>query len=132
MKFKRRDYKYQLTQDETQILSFSTGVFYDHDWIKLEDNKITGVRGYAWDGCSGPTWDDKTNMLAGLIHDMGYQLIRMGVLPEHPFKELFDAEFKRICIERGMWRPRANYYYWGVSRFGHSSATGPEPEEIEV
>lgn len=131
MKFRKSNYKYQLAEDETHVLPFDTGVYVDHDWIVIAGNVLIGKKGYAWNGCSGPTWDDKTNYRGSLYHDMGYQLIGAGILP-YEFKALFDAEFKRVCIEDGMWKFRAEYYFAGVSLFGRGPAMTPEPEIIEV
>lgn len=65
----RAGYKYQLVSDyiiETKILGYNI----DTKYIKLfPDGKLTIIEGYAWDGCSGPTKDDKTNMRGGLVHD---------------------------------------------------------------
>ncbi|MEE8308040.1 MAG: hypothetical protein V3R81_12295, partial [Gammaproteobacteria bacterium] len=41
-----------------------------HGWLTIK-------KGYCWDGCSGPTYDDSTNQRAGLVHDALYQLMRM-------------------------------------------------------
>lgn len=131
MKFRKSNYKYQLMEDEVYRLSFNTGLVIDHDWIKVDGDIITGIKGYAWDGCSGPTWDDKTNYRGGLVHDMGYQLIGAGLLPME-LRGPFDEELRKICLANGMWSFRADYYYHAVRMFGRGPAETPEPEIIEV
>ena len=118
----RRGYKYWLANDyrvqtgirpdypvETEFLSLTT------------DGWLTIRHGYAWDGCSGPTKDDRTNMRAGLVHDAGYQLIRDGWI-DQKFKNAFDRELQKIMIEDGAPEIRANYYFEGVHLGGASSA----------
>jgi len=82
--------------------------------------------GYAWDGCSGPTWDDDTNMTAGLVHDALYQLIRNDVLPEDPFREMADDMLKKLCLENGMNCMRAWYYHLAVRKFGGAAVEKPK------
>lgn len=79
--------------------------------------------GYAWDGCSGPAIDDKTNQVPGLEHDAVYQLIRNGVLPEVPYRKLADERLRKGCTDRGMNWFRAWYFYMAVRFAGHKSAT---------
>jgi len=74
--------------------------------------------GYAWDGPSGPVFHTKTWMDGSLFHDLGYQLMRMGILPRN-CKNDFDRAMQQICIEKGMWKFRAWYSYQGVHYFGH-------------
>ena len=40
--------------------------------------------GYAWDGASGPTIDTRNSMIASLVHDALYQLIREDNYPPAP------------------------------------------------
>ena len=87
-------------------------------------------KGYAWDGCSGPTWDSKSSYRGGLVHDAGYQLLRMGLIPLVARVE-FDNLFRDIVIEDGMWRMRANVWYHAVRKFGASSAS-PDPDRPDL
>ena len=117
-------YKYQLTKGvyySTGINGFLGGDKYDYVFINTAGT-ITLRRGYCWDGCSGPTWDDKKNMLAGLIHDGLYQLLRLEVIPYKKVDEV-DKLFHKILLDSGMSRFRAWYYYRGVNNwFAHRSA----------
>jgi len=44
---------------------------------------------YAWDGASGPAIDTPSSIANSLPHDIGYQFIRMGLLPT-TYKRVFD------------------------------------------
>ena len=84
---------------------------------------------YAWDGASGPTIDTLTSMIGSLVHDLGYQLIRLGLIaPE--YKEYFDHLLAELCIEDGMWTCRAKIWEAFVLKFGnHSCRPSSEPKE---
>lgn len=124
-------YKYILADDAT-VQTKITGYDITTDYIQLTpDGLLTLRKGYAWDGCSGPTWDDKSNMRAGLFHDGGYQLIRLGLLPmdcKSIFDELLQTLIKTDSIilhdrkEISYFHYRLNivrawYYYEGVDHF---------------
>lgn len=81
------------------------------DWVHLGlDGHLLIKAGYAWDGCSGPTWDDLTNMRGGLVHDALYGLLRLGLLSKR--KRLPVDDFMvQICLQDGMWKVRASIYH---------------------
>lgn len=120
----RAGYKYQLYEDE----QFITGIYGKNiktDFIELFANGVLiGRKGYAWDGASGPTIDTKNSMRAALVHDMGYQLMREGLLTLD-YKEYFDGLFYLTLRQDGMSYLRALVWYNGVYKFGKSS-TLPE------
>jgi hypothetical protein len=71
-------------------------------------------------------------MVPGLHHDIKYQLIRLGLIPQI-CRGIADAELKEECIERGMWRVRAWYYFEGVDHFARYAAKyGTEPKILEA
>ena len=78
-------------------------------------------KGFVWDGPSGPTYDSPDSMRASLVHDVFYDMIRKGHLPKGA-RKLADQELRRIAIQDGMWRWRANLWYQMLRRFGTSSA----------
>ena len=129
----REGYKYQLAEDyvhQTRIRPASNIVT---EYITLTtDGVMIQKEGYAWDGCSGPTWDDKTNMRGGCGHDGKYQLIRMGLLsPE--YRIIADEELRQDCLDDGMWRIRAWYYFEGVDHFAAFAAKyGSDPYPIQT
>ena len=127
----RKGYKYQLAKDYVISLDLQLQVNIITDYIALtKDGYMVIKKAYAWDGCSGPTYDDKTNMRGGLVHDAGYQLMRLGLLPSK-YKEFFDKLLRTICLEDGMWRLRAWYYFEGVDHFAKFAAKcGSDPYPI--
>jgi len=119
----RKGYKYQLAEDMTFFLKFYSNVDIKLDFIEFyTTGKFIIKKGYAWDGPSGPTWDDETNMQGSCLHDAGYQLMRAGFLDELIYRDLFDKLFEQICIEDGMSHFRASYYFEGIHLFGEQYA----------
>jgi hypothetical protein len=127
---------------ETRILSYVTGYKYQarndmvyQTFVYPEEDIITPpvvlrtdgwmwVSAYfAWDGCSGPTWDDKTNMRGGQCHDALYYLFRIGLLPISWRCPAADANLSRLMRKDGAWHVRAEYYEWAVNKFGEKAAT---------
>lgn len=119
----REGFKYQLAEPHVEkVAVFPTDHIAHSDFIVLSPaGDLIINAGYAWDGCSGPTWDDKTNMRGGLVHDCLYQLIREGLLPEDCRKSADEALY-RICKEDGMNSVRAWLYFKAVRNFGAGAA----------
>lgn len=128
----KNGYKYQLTE----TYEVDTGLHHTEN-IQTElicltvAGKLTIRKHYAWDGASGPTIDTKSSMRGSLVHDALYQLIRMGLLPEH-YKEQADTLFEQICKDDGMWAVRASLWERAVSWFGRGSATAGKTKEILI
>ena len=132
MKYQEVCYKYKLYEDHittTKILDCEA----DTDFIKLDkDGNLTIKRNFAWDGCSGPTKDDRTNQVPGLEHDAKYALMRLGLVPQS-WRRIADLELKEGCMKRGMNRFRAWYYFEGVDHFaGYAAKYGSDPKIITV
>jgi len=109
-------YKYQSYEDETLQLTFKLSIVKPiiTDFITISpDGQITIRKYYAWDGCSGPTWDTKSTMRGGKFHDALYQLLRMGLLSPD-LRDEIDEFFYQILIADECWKIRAKYYYQGV------------------
>jgi len=119
---------------------------YTSRYIWLTRNGLLLIRkGYLWDGPSGPTLDDRQNMVPSLIHDALYELIRLGVLSKE-YKKKADYILKIEMTARAdkwykypirlFYKARALYYYYGVKWFGwfacEPKKDGEEPEIIEV
>jgi hypothetical protein len=98
----RDGYKYQLWEDDSiqledivlkdgMVLKAPRGFDINTQFIRMTpEGLLTGRSGYAWDGASGPTWDSRYCMRGPLWHDIGYQLMREGLLPLS-FRQYFDA-----------------------------------------
>lgn len=129
----RSDYKYQLAKDYAvqTTLQYATINGIKTEFITLTSSGLLTVKeGYAWDGCSGPTVDDCTNMRASLVHDALYQLMRVELLNPQLWRKIADRLFRRHCRQDGMPWWRAWYYYRGVRIGGRSSAAPGNKKEV--
>lgn len=126
----KRGYKYQVTRAyhiRTGIIPFSP---IDLLFVALDLlGNLTIRPGYAWNGASGPTWDTLNSMIGSLIHDVIYQLIRLGLI-DPKYKEAGDKLLHDLCTEDGMYPWRADYWKWAVLEFGAGS-TRPSAEPKE-
>jgi len=126
--YTKRKYKYVLEENhsfKTRIIGYTIVTGFGE--LHADGTGIIFAR-YGWDGCSGPTWDDKTNMRGGLIHDFFYQLMRLGLLPQS-CRCIVDKELQEHCREDGMGKFRAWYYFEGVDHFAKYAAKyGSEPK----
>lgn len=94
------------------------------------DGKLIIKAGYAWDGCSGPTWDDSTNMRGGLVHDCLYQILRSGVVDPDKGKPVADKMLHDICVEDGMNKLRADVYLAGVTIGGYDGSHNKKYDKV--
>jgi len=126
--YKKRLLKYELAE----TYDIETGIFPSHlqplrtRFMTLMGNgRLQILKGYAWDGPSGPTIDTATFMRGSLIHDCFYQLLRENHLPQD-FRIKADKLLRKMCREDGMNRFRAWVVYRSVRMFGGSSARPPK------
>ena len=126
----RRGYKYQVTRAYRIRLAIVPFEPVDLPFVKMSITGLTEILpGYAWNGASGPTIDTLNSMIGSLIHDVIYQLIRLGLIDPR-FKEYGDGLLHDICVEDGMYHWRANLWRWAVLEFGAGS-TRPSAEPKE-
>jgi len=123
VKYYKGNFKYTLADDESVSVDFFVpAVDIITDFIEW---KTTGLllakTGYAWDGASGPTWDDKTNLTPSLFHDVIAQLMRMQLVPKTLLPQANEM-LREMCVTRGMWRIRAWYWIKGLKLTGGSFA----------
>jgi hypothetical protein len=119
---KRRFWKYRLYKDE----SYETGIKIDTPIITkffemTVDGRITGKKGYTWDGASGPTFDTKNTFTASLFHDIIYQMIREGYL-DMKWRKRGDEILYEILRSRKMTKIRAKTWYRAVRKLAGKSA----------
>lgn len=116
-------YKYQLA-DNYRVQTGIKGRAISLGPIKLTTQGwLTVRRGYAWDGPSGPTIDTPSFMRGSLVHDALYQLMRSKKLSAKKYRDTADRLLQQMCIEDGMWKPRAWVVYHAVRAFGGPSAS---------
>ena len=122
----RSGYKYQLATNYSIPIKAKPKKDIETEFIKLDTKgKLTIIRGYAWDGPSGPVVDTKENMRASLVHDALYQLMRHKKLSAKAYKDKADKIFKNICIKDGVPKNIASAYYVGL-KLGGKPSTDPK------
>jgi hypothetical protein len=114
---------------------------YSCRYFSITKNVLTVYRGYVWDGASGPVINTRSLMLASLVHDVCYQLLRMGYLPQcrrkdadREFRGLIDAyaDFHYVKPWKRSWLHfRAKYCYYGVRIFGAKFAQKSRYDEYQ-
>lgn len=123
MKYRHlKGYRYELLEMEV-VLTEIKDLEIQHPLISLwKGGRLFVHPHYAWDGASGPfTQQTKTNKRGSLIHDALYQLMREGLLPRK-YRKYVDQLFKQICLEDGMSKFRAWYFYKAVRMFSKKSS----------
>ena len=125
----RKGYKYQLAEDWTEQTKL-TGFSAKTQFIELTpEGVLTAFSGYAWDGPSGPTVDDETNMEASLGHDVFYQLMRMGLIPLE-CRLFADTWFKNKCVEKKMPSLKASIWFSFLRKFAGWAADPKRAKKI--
>lgn len=121
-----RNWRFQLAEDY-EILTKIDGYEHEAKYFSIDKQGLVTIRsGYCWDGPSGPVFKTPATLRPALVHDVFYQLIRRGVVPISERKAVDDL-FYRLCLDAGMSRFRAWYFYKAVRWFGNAAATDDEP-----
>lgn len=119
----KKGYKYQLHVDYFEHIPIQPKLPIKTHFIRLDlYGNLVILKGYAWDGPSGPTPDLDGFMRGSLKHDAIYQLMRMGLLSEKDWRETADAMFKQDSKEDGIWGWVANAAYKALRGFGKKNA----------
>jgi len=66
------------------------------------DGRVIIRKGYSWDGVSGPVRDRPGNLMASLLHDALYQLMREGLVPSKLWA-VADGEYFKQLKKQGYW-----------------------------
>ena len=115
----RHHWKYQLGEDHVENLPLRPGEAITTPFIKLSKNgRLRIKKGYAWDGPQVPIENDSANMRASLVHDVLYQLMRLGKLDHRRDRELADRIFVDMCREDGMAPVRAEWIHNALQDVG--------------
>lgn len=77
--------------------------------------------GYISDGPSGPTLDSPCSIRGAFVHDAFYRMMRRGKLGQK-HRKYADQLIKQLCLEDGMWKIRAEYWYQSLRLFAGRSA----------
>jgi hypothetical protein len=120
--FFRDGYRYQLVESYQMEIPVHPEEDIITEWLLLNRKGFLSImRGYAWDGPSGPMPDFSNAMRGSLVHDALYQLIRIGRL-DATYRDTADKLLRTICLEDGMSHPFAELVYQGVHLFGNPYA----------
>ena len=114
MRYKAIRWTYVLEEDvivQTELRPTTIRVIKGYARL-LPNGKLHIFRGYAWDGCTGAP-DREWNMLAGLVHDVLYQMIQLGELG-WSHKELCDRQLQKLITIK----PIGYIFYLAVHLFG--------------
>jgi len=118
---KRKHYKYRLYSHFHYQVDIKTIAFNPNKYIGINTSgQLWIYKGYTWDGASNPAIDTDNFMIASLVHDALYQLIREGVIDKDD-KDKCDRILRKICLEQGMSKLRSWWVYQGVKRFGYKA-----------
>lgn len=121
-----RNWRYQLVEPHEVVTPIAGHEYHDPYFSIDRCGTLVAHRGYCWDGPSGPVLHSRTTLRPSLVHDVFYQLIRLGVVPIERRKEVDDL-FRRHLLGAGMGSFRAWYFYRAVRMFGGSAASADEP-----
>jgi hypothetical protein len=94
---KLKRYKYQLVEPYGLDIGIK-GYTVTTPYLTLDaEGHLEILKGYAWDGPSGPMIDTLESMRGALVHDALYQLIRLKKIPFR-YKGYADLLLKKICL----------------------------------
>jgi hypothetical protein len=124
-------FKYQLAEAYT-VQTPIIGVSIRDDYFELDETGLlTILKGYAWDGASGPAFDSKSSMRSSMIHDVFCQAMRDGRLDYSQWQNTVNDIFRQHCIEDGMWPWRAALWHAAVE-FADAGNPDQGPDRIVI
>lgn len=114
------NYRFRLPENYTFETPFRPNYSLAAPFKRLDpDGLMTLVKGYAWDGCSGPVPTTRRTMRGSAAHDACYAFMREGLLPATDFnRKLADDLFYNLILQDGLLAPLAASYYGAVRVFG--------------
>ncbi len=133
---KLKGYKYDVKFSITYLLPELKHIIFENDYLRLKDGVLDIEKGYAWDGASGPTWDDKTNYRSSLVHDALYQILREADILHPKIIRLYaDKLLRDMSIEDGGNKFRYKIWFNMVQLFAKRSSTPrqkPRGQIVEI
>lgn len=119
-------FEYQLREDFFIQTAIRPEVPAKFLFVELNTEGMLFIKkGWAWDGASGPTFDTKSSMVAAMVHDALYGLMKRELLARK-YKTEADKLFYDLLIEDGMWKWRAKLWYEAVKDMGCDALRKPE------
>lgn len=111
-------YKYEMLRDRA-IITRQVGYKVNAEHFSLNEFGLKIIRaGYRSDGPSGPTVDTPSFMRSAFSHDVDFQILRSGLIPDRSRDKFFhraNLELRRISKEDGMMWPRYHWVYMAVN-----------------
>lgn len=124
--------KYQVAEDLTvHIPELMIYEDISYGFLTLSCGELTILKGFAWDGASGITFDTKSSMRASCVHDALYQLIRQELLPPS-LKHIADKLLLSMLKQDSMWEWRANAWYMAVDKFADAATNPKNKRKVKV
>jgi len=119
----KKGFKYILKQElslECEIIPID--IIIDAEFVHLTCERLTIMKGYAWDGASGPTIDTANTIFPSLVHDALYQLMREGYLDPDIYRMSADKLFLELLEREGMSYIRRTIWFKMIRKFGSKFA----------
>ena len=126
--FNVKQHKYEMLKDislDCSSYKSLSNLRIEHEYYAFKNGIITAKKGYRYDGPSGPTKDDETNMRAALFHDIIYQAFtetseikQLSFFKRMGIRRAGDKIFRQVLKTDGMGFFRRNYYFVAVRGFG--------------
>jgi len=128
----QKGFKYQLTENMVCFIpALQKYGKLSCDFITLSDGHLMLLKGFAWDGASGPTIDTLSSMRGGAVHDALYKLIRLELLPPE-VKEIADDILEFVCVKDGMWEWRAGVWHRAVDKLADAAADPRNKKKVHI
>jgi len=113
-----KDYKYRVIKTFTLDVGFTVDKPIKTHFSSIDEaGNLTIEKGFCWDGASGGL-DTDNFMRASLIHDCFCNWMVQDLLPYNPYWDKADALLRKIALEDGMSKFRANYIYAAIKYHG--------------
>lgn len=112
------DYKFELDQADVWTKNGKT------EYLAFSRGRVLTRNGYHWDGPSGPVVHTTSWVRASLVHDILYQMMRLGWL-SYAYRKHADDIMYELTRADGMpwWRA---WYSWIVVRLFGGKYARPE------
>jgi hypothetical protein len=119
--------KFVLGRNEWFDLDFAPMYEVESSYVKFTiDGVLMIKRGFLW-SANFPAMNTENTKPASLLHDAGYDMIKDGLLPRKPFKDLFDMAMRDVLLECKILDARAWAWYMAVQIGGDNALNAPRP-----
>jgi len=115
-------FKYEMIKDREVITTmYGFGEIETEFFTLTHDGIMTIKSGYRWDGPSGPTVDTPSFMRSSAAHDVCFQILREGLVPDSTregFLISANRDLRDISRKDGMLKCRSSIVKFSVDKFG--------------